>query len=160
MICIDINPEFIRKAAQRSIELGRLNGSYMDGQRNIVGFVAEEIYQSIFPDSIRDNNYDYDFKLKGKKIDIKARSITKPPHNACTFTFKSLKKNQDVDFYVFFFISIDFKKAWLLGYLRHDELSNFPYIQVGDVLSSGVNAKQSGYNIKVTEFNKMEVIIK
>lgn len=46
-----------------------------------------------------------------------------------------------------------------LGYLKHDELNKFPYIEVGDTLSSGVKAKQSGYNIKITQFNKLQLKI-
>ena len=120
---VDITPEMVERAEAR--DCGQMNkNSFMKGKGNIVGFLGEEIVQSLSPSFIWADTYDYDFIYKKKHtVDVKSKCQT-VDYEPKFFYEASVGKDslhQKTDFYIFCRVFRDkegnYPYGWVLGFM-------------------------------------------
>ena len=147
-----VNETVLRAAAIRSIALGKLKHSFTNGDRNLIGFIGEELYISIAKRASRMDNYDFDFILtNGATVDVKSRIVSGKPRQDYDFILKRANKNQKVDFYVFFCIKNTLDKAWLVGWATQKTINNLPEYSEGDELPQGGKCRAGGHRVLIKE---------
>lgn len=149
-----ITDEILRAAAVKSISVGKLNNSFTNGSRNIIGFIGEELYLSISKRATRVDDYDCDFILtNGISVDVKSRIVSRKPDINYDFILKRANKSQKVDFYVFFCIKNTLDRAWLVGWATQESINYLPEFSVGDVLPQGGLCKAGGHRILIEQMS-------
>lgn len=153
-IKIPISDKQIIEAAVRSVKGGAYKGSFLRGEGSLVGNLAESVFQEFMPESMNisenpnhEDRYDYDFVLKGKRIDVKSRTIISYLGPNLEFIIDQQKKDQKVDYYVFIGISDLLREAYIFGYLPHEDVKKCPVLNPGDPLGFGMAAKKGGIKI-------------
>ena len=125
-IKIQITPEMLERAKSR--DCGQMNSkSFMKGKGNIVGFLGEEMVQSLSKDFIWKDSYDYDFSFKGRTVDVKSKYQSSPlppkPNYEASIGKDSL--HQRTEFYIFCRIYRDkdgnYPHGWILGAISKEE---------------------------------------
>lgn len=151
---IGITPEMRAKAKKLSEETGPLNGSFMNGERNEIGYLGELAFEVAYPRSVYVGNFDYDYLLDNWKVDVKARIANAEMKPEYAFTLPCLKKDQDCDFYFFTAVNLGKSFVELLGYMRFDEFKKKAvWIEKGSEMPQGGYYRSSGYNILVKDLN-------
>lgn len=149
--------EMLQKAIQRSLEIGTLKGSFMNGDRSIVGCLGELAFQDAYLSAELCNTYDFDFRLKGKTIDVKSRIAKAPINQTFDFTLPCLKKDQEVDFYVFAAVYWNFEYVDLLGYLPYKEFVSLrSRVKKGDPMPQGGYFRSDGFQVFVGDFQALK----
>ena len=124
MIELEITKEMKNRAWRKAREMGVIHNSIMKGGGNIAGFLGEEIANSLIEGTIN-NTYDYDITSKGGiKYDVKTKRCTSEPKPHYECSVANFNTKQKCDRYAF--VRVEFKngkwgRAWLLGWLDHDE---------------------------------------
>lgn len=107
--------KMMKRADMKSKEMGTLNNSIMNGTRNFVGFLGEEIMMDYLGIDSPSNTYDYDIVYNGKTIDVKTKLTTVTPklYYDCSIAAYNIK--QKCDLYAFVRVHKNLKEAWVLG---------------------------------------------
>ena len=105
------------KRAKENIKHGALRGSATKGERNLIGYLGEEIFLRYYKTAIRCNTYDYDFLLGKLKVDIKTSQITERPKHYFNNDVYAFNLTQACDYYYFIQILQDMSTGFLIGYL-------------------------------------------
>jgi hypothetical protein len=152
-----ITHRMLLTAVCRSVAMGSLRLSFMSGDRNIVGLVGEEIYSQHAPNATRMDTYDYDFIVKGKKVDVKTRIVTSEPKPSYEMAILLTRANQEVDFYVFCSVSKQFTEGWLMGFLSKDEfLERAQYVEEGSPMPQGGHYRSNAHVIQLDQIRTIE----
>lgn len=86
-------------AKLKAKKMGKLSGSFMQGERNESGLIGELVFKSVFPRAIHADTYGYDFLLDGKRIEIKTQTLrVKPRMNFENALYRNSK--QEIDYLV------------------------------------------------------------
>jgi hypothetical protein len=156
MIEVSVTPEMIKLGAIHSIKMGALKHSFMDGDRNIVGCIGEQVYSQFAPLAERHDTYDYDFFIKNLKVDVKTRIIKTEPSHHFDFTIKQVKNNQDVDIYVFIGVHENLEKAWIFGWLKKSEFfEKSECISAGELMPQGGSYKAGGRRVYIHQMRQV-----
>lgn len=152
MIEFQITQDMLERANTKAIAVGNIGGkSFMGGTRNINGFLGEEMFKKQFPQAVLFDTYDYDFMLKGKKIEVKTRTLKVFPNAPIEFALAHMNPNRDFDYIAFYIIKADLSKGWGLGWISKQDFFNKcktknkgePMPQGGAYLSEGKSILQT-----------------
>lgn len=140
-----------------SIKMGALKHSFMNGEGNLCGSIAEQIVQD-YLNCERRNTFDYDLIYNGLTIDVKSARTSVIPlsHYQCSIPAK--QANQKCDYYYFVRVLKDYSYAYILGYIKKEDFFNqATYYKKGEDMS-GKPALVNCYSIPV--FNLLSGKIK
>ena len=145
---ITITPQ-MRDAAHQKVNQLRFNENKglskfgSEKKRTIVGYIGEEMVMDFLKIKSNDDEFDYDLKYKGQRLEVKTISCKfKPyPHYLCTVNSHNLKgvHKQSADYYVFLRILNNQSKGWLLGFIPCEEFfQKGNFIEKGSTVVKGV----------------------
>lgn len=90
-----------------------------ESKRILEGYIGERIVMSYLKLRVDEDNYEYDLRYKGKKLEVKTISGKFKPPMSFEATVNSHDPDgvhmQDADFYVFVRILNNYSKGWILG---------------------------------------------
>ena len=144
----NISTEMYNSATAYAAELGMLRGSIRFGKGNLTGFLGEEALLMLIPESKRINNYDYDFELNGKYIEVKSKQCSTEPLLHYDGSVVYTENPQNADVYVFFRIHKDTRIGWFCGWR-----SCKSFIKESMLLKSGDKDPANGYVCKRSCWN-------
>jgi hypothetical protein len=159
MIEIEITKEMKKRAWKKAREMGVIYNSIMKGGGNIAGFLGEEIANSLIEGTVN-NTYDYDITSKsGIKYDVKTKRCTSAPKPNYECSVANFNTKQKCDRYAF--VRVEFKsgrwgRAWLLGWLTHEEyFEKSKKLTKGQIDSSnGFVVRADCHNVAISELRK------
>jgi hypothetical protein len=120
MVEVDIKPQWKKVALKEAEELGALRKSITGGQGNQAGFLGEIVVADYLAVN-RNNSYGHDLVGKKKTYDVKTKRCKSKPLDSYTVSVCALNTKQDCDVYVFVRVTVDLKKAWILGFMPKEE---------------------------------------
>jgi len=132
-------------------EKAKFTGTYTkakhisDIDRMVRGVIGEQVFQSCFPDAEK-QDYDslYDYKWKGKKIDIKTITGNVVPDGSFTINLDiSYVESIKVYGYVYFYLDRNLKECILLGAIPRNE-----FILKSNVIKSGTFNTKGGFKYR------------
>lgn len=112
--------------------------------RNKVGFIGQELFKMIFPEAELVDDYECDFRYKGRLYEVKTVSCAfMPPPNYLAVVNSprdGQMRKQKADFYVFFRLKEDNDRAWVVGQISCEEFFKVgKFIKKGDSPAPGIN---------------------
>jgi uncharacterized protein with LGFP repeats len=117
---IRITSEMIDRAADKSREMGRIKNSITGGEKNLIGFLGEEIVAKYLKGKVS-NTYEYDVILGDKLIEVKTKDTTAYPKKGYEVSVAGFNTRQKCNYYVFTRILSDLSVGWILGYMSRKE---------------------------------------
>ena len=113
---IKITNLMLIKARQKSIELGKLKNSILNGNGNFAGFLGEFIVAKKLTNGRIRNTYNYDIELNsGLTVDVKTKQTTVNPLPNYDCSVAKYNTKQTCDIYCFTRILKDYSCGWILG---------------------------------------------
>ena len=145
-----VSDKMFLAARKKSIELGKLKNSILNGNGNLTGFIGEFISHQIIGGSLV-NEYDYDLIYKDIKIDIKTKLTTVKPLSKYDCSIAKFNTKQNCDVYVFTRVLKNYQKGWVLGWLPKQEyFDEAIFLKKGDIdKSNNFKVKADCYNVKI-----------
>jgi hypothetical protein len=157
LIEIKITNEQIKRAEEKSIEMGALEASITGGGGNIAGFLGEILFVDYFGGVVQ-NTYDYDVIIEGFKVDVKTKRTTVKPEKHYLATVADFNTKQKCDIYYFVRVDIEKKLGFLLGGLKKSEFyKNATFNKKGEIDPSsdrGWTFKADCYNIEISKLKQ------
>ncbi len=129
---------------------------------NIIGSLGEVMFQHVFLDAQRMNDYNFDFILDEKLIDIKTKSCnTVPQLDFDVSIFAYSIDIQKCSHYVFCRVLQDFSIGWIVGGISKVAFKLMAeHYDVGDTdLSNGFTFRKECYNLKIEKLEQLANII-
>ena len=136
MITVDITDDMVVKAKHKTMEMGRLNKSILNGAGTLAGFIGEQVALQVMGGEWS-NTYDYDIVLdNGQTVDVNTK--------------------QKCDIYAFVRVKKDLSVAWFLGSKNKAEyFENAVFKKKGD--KDGDNnfvVRSDCYNMAITDLDQ------
>lgn len=161
MIYTDIDLEDIEDTHEVVTHLGEHNGKIkLRHDVMFTGYLGETIFEKLFS-ATRVNDYNYDYLLSGKRIDVKTKASQDMPELWQEVSNYPHQKWQDTDYYAFMRVNYDFTRAWFLGIVSKEEFfDNAFLIKKGEKQPSGLIPKTDSYNMtldKIWELSKHDL---
>lgn len=156
MIEVKVSDDMLLEARVKSIEMGRLHNSIINGGGNLVGFIGEAIAQEVLG-GVLENTYDYDLVLSdGTLVDVKTKSTSVAPLPTYDCSIAAFNPNQKCDFYAFVRVKKDLSVGWYLGvYNKQQYFDDAVFMQKGTIdPSNGYVVKSSCYNLKISQLKE------
>lgn len=154
---VRITQDMMEKALAKAEEMGKLKNSITEGERNLVGFLGEEIANSYIQGEIQ-NTYEYDILWGKIKIDVKSKDTTVYPKSNYEVSVANFNTKQKCDYYVFVRVLDDLSVGWLLGYMsKQDYFENSRFLKKGE--KDGSNSfivRADCHNMFINDLKKME----
>ena len=158
MIKVNITDDQWQRA-RKLYEFSVLNQSFTQGQGNMTGALGEIIVQDTWSSKLMfptESSYHYDLvsKCGNKKIDVKSKKVSnhvvpKGDFKVTISHSQGLGINQKCDWYVFCFITKDYKTGYIVGWYKKDEfIRDGIFKRKGDVDDIG-NVLNAGWTFKV-----------
>lgn len=153
-------------AYAKSDEMGKLNNSILVGKGNEVGFIGEEFVKKfLIPEGEEveeGNHYDYDFKYKGVRYEVKTKQTTVQPKSNYDCSIANFNPNQKCDIYIFARLYEFWEKGWILGWLTKEEyFEKAVFLKKGDIdPSNNYVVKADCHNVKISELHDIKDLIK
>lgn len=130
----------------KSINYGDYNKARLS---NFVGKSAEYFFQLIYPDSIKVDNYDYDFIYQGKKFDIKCKMQVSLPKEHWTFDIPAYQvNNQKNEVYQLFILLNNLTKIYDFGTITKED-----FIKKAKFFSKGTLVEENGYRYRIDTYS-------
>lgn len=120
MITLKITKEQVARAKERCKAISNLKDSITKGKSSIYGSLGEIIFEDYFKERLNVeylDTYDYDYKVEGRKIDIKSKKTTVIPKGHYNCSVAAANTRQKCDYYAFVRIREDFLEGYILGYI-------------------------------------------
>jgi hypothetical protein len=157
---IEITPEMLLTAQQKSKEMGVLRNSIMKGQGNLAGFLGEEIVLS-YLGCPSNNSFDYDLIKNHVKIDVKTKQTTVTPLPHYEASVAAYNPNQRCDLYIFTRVLKGFSKGWICGWLTKEEyFGKAQYLRKGQIdPSNGFRVRANCHNVAYQDLKRMDDLI-
>ena len=119
LIYVDITEEMRQNAITTSNAYkDNLSNSIRSGEGTLAGCLGEEMFQKVFPNIERVNDYDFDFTTGYKTIDVKTKERTVPPQLHYDCSVNTMNGKQRTDYYIFAQVTSDYERGWLLGKIK------------------------------------------
>jgi hypothetical protein len=150
----------MRKAKIKADEMGTLNNSIMDGHRNVVGFLGEEVALDVLGGTAS-NTFNYDIiDAKLRTVDVKTKLTTVPPLENYDCSVAAYNTTQECDCYAFVRILKTKPVAWFLGYIKKEDYYNkATFMKKGEVdPSNNFTVRADCYNLKISELDSIPEI--
>jgi hypothetical protein len=155
-----LTPEMIDKAEAMASDMGRLNRSITNGERNSAGFLGELVFEDWYPEAIRDNTFEHDFIFHGAKVDVKTKVRAYKPRHYYEVSVSAYRL-QKAD--VYFFVSLleeknRYTKAYLLGWAsKNDFLQNARLMKKGEVDPlNNFKVSSDCYNLEISKLRPVK----
>jgi len=134
MVTINITEEQREKAKERMLK-HELRNSVTKGDGNYAGALGEIILIDRYKKHIIDDNtYDFDLKIKGKKIEVKTKRQNNAPQSNYTYNIFAFNTKQVCDYYCFIGINYENTEAWIAGWItKEDFLEKSEFRKKGEV---------------------------
>jgi hypothetical protein len=154
---LPITDEMIARGRERRKSLPEnSNNSIMSGGRTEHGLVAEEMVAP-YLECIAQNEviiagtYDYDFTIKGIRIDLKTKVSDYVPHHDYDVSVAAANVTQDCDYYVFARIFEDYSRGFYLGYKKKSTYyENAEFLRKGEMdYDNMYRVRADCYNMKI-----------
>lgn len=159
MIEIVPTPDQIRQAEEKAKEMGVLKHSFMQGERNAIGFLGEILFADLTGGRI-ENTYDYDIVLNGEHIDVKSKSCTMRPQDSYFCSVPAYQRFQKCDRYAFVRILKNFQRAWILGtYSKADMFLKSAFFKAGEqdpTYRKEFLFKIDSFNVKIADLEPVK----
>jgi hypothetical protein len=153
---INVTPEMLMNAMNKSKEMGQLNNSITRGQGNIAGFIGEEVARYVLGGA-ENNTYDYDLITdKGLRVDVKTKRTSVKPRDYYECSVAALNTKQDCDYYAFVRVHNDMHTAWFLGvYPKESYYQDATFLKKGAVdPSNNFTVKSDCYNLPISSLQE------
>ena len=161
LIELDITPDMIEEAQEKSKEMGTLKNSITNGGGNLAGFLGEILANKILKGRIS-NTYQYDIVLEdGTTVDVKTKNTTVKPLMTYDCSIAAFNISQKCNLYCFVRIKNDLTKGWVLGvYDKKEYFKDAVFMKKGDVdPSNNFVVKSDCYNLKINSLKKIEEVV-
>ncbi len=119
-VTIKIDKDMVTRSLSKAEEMGRLRNSITGGEKNVFGFLGEEIVSKYLGCSMA-NTYEYDLICGDKFLEIKTKDTTAYPKGGYEVSVAEYNTKQRCDHYVFTRILTDMSMGWILGYMPKEE---------------------------------------
>lgn len=154
MIEVEITPQMRKRAKYYADKLGTLHKSVTRGRGNVTGMLGEIMYLEVFGGEWLKDDRDCDIIThNGLDAEIKTKSCSSPPkleYNCSVYGYN----RQDCDIYVFTRVHKDYKKGWLLGWIKHDDFyDKARFYKKGDKEDGRWTLWEDTYMVYVGELN-------
>ena len=155
MICIKITKNQIQRA-KKLFKFGALSGSITNGKGNLLGSVGEVIVSDYYKAKgvkVDDSStFNYDLILNGLTVDVKTRSINQHPKEHYEVRLPHNNTHQRAQYYLFVMIDPQFKKGWLIGYIKKDDYFKIArFYKKGTARTDGWKYRSDTYVITIAE---------
>lgn len=111
------------------------------------GYLGEVAFENMF-NCNRVNDFNYDFLINGKKVDVKTKHSKNTPEDWHEVSCFPSQKWQKCDYYAFMRISDDNQNAWFVGILPKDKFYTESYLlKKGVKQHNGLIPKFDSYNM-------------
>jgi len=151
-IKIPITQQILQRAKQREFKADKR--TYLEANRDI-GFIGEEIYQTIFHDATLMKGYEYDFNWKDFRIEIKTKKRKVYPRDSYEATIPEYTMDKEIcDIFVFFSF-VNRTDAYLLGWITHEDfIRKSIFRPKGFRDTNGVVYKEGTYDLKILHLER------
>ncbi len=119
IIEVAITESMKSRSLEKAQQMGSLNNSILSGAGNYVGFLGEEIANTIIGGDIA-NTIHYDISKHFTKFDVKSKKTSVTPKKYYDCSVADFNIDQICDFYVFTRILNDYSKGWILGFISKE----------------------------------------
>jgi hypothetical protein len=156
LIEVPISPELVERARQMADKVGKIAGTFTDGEGMTAGFVGELLVCEHIG-AVSANTYQFDLDYRGLKLEVKTKRCNSQPKSdyGCDVSCRNLK--QKADFYVFARVMNDFSVGWLLGVIgKTDFFMNAQFHEKGDRSFGGFQYSASCLSIPVNKLKPFE----
>ena len=168
MIQIKTTKEMIVHSYYKSVQMGELKNSIMNGKGNFIGFIGEAATKSYFqiPITTNHNTYDYDLVLNNDTIDVKSKktSVIPSPDFECSVAAYNTK--QKCKYYLFTRVYQPKDKklpteVFLMGYYPKDlYYQNARFLKKGEIDgTNGFVVRDNCYNMYYKDLLPVEQIL-
>ena len=138
----------MKRAEEKAVEMGTLKNSIMNGSRNFIGFLGEEIMMDYLNVENSCNTYDYDIIYEGKKFEVKTKLTTVEPQPYYDCSIAAYNVKQSCDYYAFIRVKKDLSKAWVLGTKKKDD-----YFKEARFLKKGQKDGNNNFTVRADCYN-------
>lgn len=152
---IEITDKMIADAARKSVSIGTLKNSFSNGNRQIVGILGQEMFKVRYPDAVEPFKYDYDFVLRGQKVEVKTRIFSIEPNDSWDFVIPQTM-NQQFDYIFFCGIHSSLSFGHIYGFLSKAQYEASKVISAGDPMPQGGYYKAGGKIVFVRDLQKVK----
>lgn len=150
---VKISDKIWVQARKDSIKMGSLRHSFLNGEGNLCGAIAEYIVQDYLKCK-KQNTFDYDLVYNGVTIDIKSARTSVEPQDHYFCNIPAKQKNQKCDYYYFVRVLKDYSYAYILGYIKKEVFFNEAvYYSKGDDMD-GKTAIVNCYALPISKLAK------
>jgi hypothetical protein len=154
----NINDLTISWARREASRFGNCrNPNFLGGETRVRGIIAERVFGIEYPLARHVNVSSYDYRLSGYMIEIKSRATTHPPSMSYVVTLLSDEASR-IDpkaLLVFFAVSFDMRKAWMIGWKSLSEfIASATWRAAGTVTPFTVYRKNN-YELRVSMLNEI-----
>lgn len=167
MIEVKLTPFILNRAENlvKHLQVETSRSMYSGEQnyrKNLIGAIGECVFEQIFKQAIRVNNYYYDFIIGDRKIDIKTKECAfKPLPEYAVSVLRYSINCAKCSHYVFVRVSKDLKYAWILGGLEKDSFRKMAKFYATGDIEDGTNFvfKQGTYNLPISKLNDLKGLL-
>lgn len=114
---VEITPDMVERAKINAGNLGELKRSVTKGARTTIGMLGEELVKKYF-NIPKDESYHWDSVYNGKTLECKTKTCNKTPQHYFNASIFDINTTQQCDYYVFCFVSEDYKNGWIGGCIK------------------------------------------
>lgn len=153
-----ISDEMKEKAYLRAKSEGPYKNSFTNGDRRMLGFLGEQVFQYLRPQAINSNHKSYDFEVNGKKIEVKTRVMYHEPtgEDDVSVHFNQDPRYYQADYFAFIGMAKDLSKCWLLGWIsKNDFLARSYFVPKGTKITARFVAQHDNNAIKLRDLSRL-----
>ena len=154
---VPITKSMIKTAEEMGKDLGKLRNSVMNGERNTVAFLGEQIFLKGIGGEYK-GLYDYDILYDGKRYEIKSKERYNPPQLGYDCTVFAYNTIQETDYYAFTSILKDYSKGWIVGYVLKEEFyKKAMFKPKGSLFENQLVAKGDAYQLLISKLTQFQL---
>lgn len=146
----EIDLQMLNEAERIAKDMGSLNKSLMQGERNIIGILGELAYRRRYPEVRSTYNtkfmYDFDYWMDDIRVEVKSQQIRSwvPPD----MHFPKTKEELTFDWLECFEIHESLTHGWYIGRMSKDKFDQVAEdIKAGDPMPQGGQYRSDGRRI-------------
>lgn len=156
-IKVPITQEIIKKAKERSFEADKR--TYFKENREI-GFIGEEVFQTVFSDAEFAHKYGYDFNWRTFRVEVKSKRRNVYPLESYEATVPKYRlDNQHCDIFVFMSF-IKTNEAFILGWITYNDFKQKSILRdKGFKDKNNVTYREGTYDLKIKELKRFDMLL-
>lgn len=161
MIELPIPTKIVTHAKQMADDMGKISGSFTDGEGTIAGFIGELMVADTIG-AEQTNTFEFDLTYHGLLLEVKTKRCSSAPKSdySCDVACRNLR--QKADFYIFTRVMKDFSVCWLLGCIgKYDFFMNARCHEKGEQSFGGFTYSASCLSVPVSllrPFEELDIV--